>query len=109
MIIGRILGWFLIAVGLAWAGIGLWLWLSGQDLTAAAGQLWFQLDPSSLNRTQSVVQRYVHPGFWDSFFLPLLQRPGYETLGVTALTPLVTGALLVRLSGSRGGRKRLFR
>jgi hypothetical protein len=63
-----------------------WAVVSGAPLL---GELWFQLHPFSLNLTQAVVQRYLHPGLWDAVLLPLLFQP----------TALVAGALALVFAG----------
>ncbi len=109
MIIGRILGRILILAALAIGGLGLWLWVAGADMTAVAGELWFERSAASLNRTQSIVQRYLHPALWDAAFVPLLKRPAYEAFGIGFVVLYVTGALTTRLfrSRRRHGEKRL--
>ena len=51
--------------------------LVGAALAQAAGaprlgEVWFALDPFSLNLVQAVIQRYVHPAIWDNVAVPLL-------------------------------------
>lgn len=49
--------------------------------TIAAGELWFRLQPSSLNLAQSVIQRYLSPGLWDPVIITVLQWPTWSLLG----------------------------
>ncbi|TVQ35279.1 MAG: hypothetical protein EA356_08320 [Geminicoccaceae bacterium] len=69
------------------SGLTLWAWWAGAPVL---GELWFNLDPFSLNLTQAVVQRYLHPGLWDAVLLPVLFQP---TALVTGLLALLFGAL----------------
>lgn len=73
MIVGRILGvLFLIA------GLGILVrdfmvsFAARQWSPIALGQLWYELDRTSLYISQSVVQRYVSRLLWDSVFATLL-------------------------------------
>jgi hypothetical protein len=110
MIVGRILGRIVILAALAIGGLGLWLWVAGADMTAVAGDFWFEHSAASLNRTQSIVQRYLHPALWDAAFVPLLKRPAYEAFAIGFVALYVVGALIVRLfrGRRRHGEKRLF-
>lgn len=110
MIVGRILGRIIILAALAIAGLGLWLWATGEDMTAVAGEFWFQHGAAGLNLTQAIVQRYLHPALWDAVFVPLLKRPAYEAFAIGFVALYVVGALVVRLfrGRRRHGEKRLF-
>ncbi|MGI9504925.1 MAG: hypothetical protein ACR2RE_17915 [Geminicoccaceae bacterium] len=54
---------------------------SGVYRTIAAGELWFKLNPYSLNLSQAVTQRYLHPGLWDPVIISVLQWPAWSLLG----------------------------
>ena len=58
----------------------------------AAGELWFRLHPYSLNLSQAVVQRYIHPGLWDPLIVSILQWPFWSIFGAP-------GAVLAVLFG----------
>ena len=58
----------------------------------AAGELWFRLHAGSLNVSQAVIQRYVHPGLWDPAIITLLQWPAWSIFGAL-------GAALIVLFG----------
>jgi len=60
--------------------------------------LWFDLDRSSLNLVQAVVQRYIHPFLWDPIIVTILLCWAFAVL-------LVLGALILALSHS-GTRRR---
>ena len=51
----------------------------------ALGQLWFSFDSASLNLTQAVVQRYLHPWLWDPAFVQLLLWPAWVVPGALAI------------------------
>ena len=83
----------LVGVGLLLLG----LILLGHDLIplahgagfqpAALGQLWYALDPGSLNLLQAVTQRYLLPALWDGGMVWLLLQPAFAVA-------LVLGVLL---------------
>jgi hypothetical protein len=105
LIIGYLLVAFGIALGLFAAGLA----AAGHDLTLAAGKVWFAVDSSSLNTFQSIVQRYLHPGLWDNVVVPLLLRPAWEaSLFLVVLTVSIGIALVVAMRASRRARRRLM-
>jgi len=106
MVVARVLGWLLIAAALVVAAAALALWLGGQNFALVAGQLWYQLDSESLNLTQVLVQRYLHPALWDYVLLPLLQKPAYQALSIAFLCPFVLGIVLVVVFRRRERRRR---
>ena len=106
MVAIRFFGWLLIGVGVAALGLGVWLWLGKQDLTLAAGQLWFNIDSASLNTTQAAVQRYLHPSVWDVVFVPLLLRQAWEAIAIVVFGFLIAGGLL-QLAPRRKSRRKL--
>lgn len=54
---------------------------TGGYRSIAAGELWFRLHASSLNLSQAVTQRYLHPGLWDPIIISGLQWPAWSILG----------------------------
>ena len=66
MIVWRIIGWIVLLAGLsvlvrdAIAGFDTGVWRP-----IAVGQLWYDIDRSSLNLVQAVTQRYVSPFLWN--------------------------------------------
>lgn len=73
------------------------LWPAGREAIALAGpghqfiplgQLWFEIDPPSLNMTQAGIQRHVSPWLWDAVVQPLLEMPAWPLLGGLALVLL---------------------
>lgn len=93
--LGRRVGLALIALALAALGYEIWAALqAGAYRTIAAGELWFTLDRGSLNLSQAVIQRYVHPWLWEPAIVTLLQWPAWALLGAP-------GAVLVLLCSLR--------
>lgn len=39
------------------------------------GELWYRLDPPSLNLVQAVIERYLTPHLWDPALVTILQAP----------------------------------
>ncbi len=98
MIVIRILGRLFVFLGLAALGLGVWLWLSGEDITQPAGRLWTGLDFTSYNHAQVIIQRHLNlPNLWDSALLPLLTRPAWEVTLWVFLAGMVLGGLLLLL------------
>jgi hypothetical protein len=73
MIVWRVIGWLLVLAGLAvlvrdaiaWFETRVWM-------PIAVGQLWYDLDRSSLNLAQAVIQRYVAAFLWDQVIVRVL-------------------------------------
>ncbi len=82
MRIVRIVGGILMALALIALGAdALASFEQGGLAVAALGELWFRLDPGSLNLMQAVVQRYLWPGLWDPVIVWLLRWPIWSLLG----------------------------
>ncbi len=83
MIVGRLLGWLVTAAALMAAGAEILASLeAGAYQGLAIGYLWFKIDAASLNLSQAVVQRYIHPSVWDPVISTILQWPAWITFGV---------------------------
>ncbi len=86
MIVGRIFGWLLIAAALPAAGGELVSWFeTGAYRTVAAGELWYDLNPASLNLVQAVVQRYLLAELWEPVIATALLAPAWACLGIPGL------------------------
>jgi len=71
--IGRLIGWIIFLAGLAVLVRDAFVWIDTKRWAPIAlGQLWFDLNRSSLNLVQAVVQRYIHPFLWDPIIVTLL-------------------------------------
>lgn len=78
MIIGRIIGWiFIIAAFLVLGHDTLRYLDTGTWQSILLGELWFMLDPDSLNLTQAIIQRYLLPSIWDPGITTLLLWPAW--------------------------------
>lgn len=60
-------------------------------LATPLGQTWFDLDSSSLNLAQALVQRYIHPSVWDPVIQTILQWPTFLVGGVTGIALMIAG------------------
>jgi hypothetical protein len=89
MIVGRVIGWIFVLAGGAVLVRDLLVWIDTKHWAPIAlGQLWYQLNRSSLNLVQAVVQRYIHPFLWDPIILSILLCWAFVVL-------MVLGALLL--------------
>ena len=87
--VGRVLGWIFVALGLAVFARDVWVFLeSGAVAMTPLGQLWFSLHAGSLNLVQAVVERYLHPFLWDPVIFSVLRLPA-------SLLFLAIGVILV--------------
>jgi hypothetical protein len=73
MIVWRILGWIMLLAGLSALVRDVVAWLNTKVWAPLAlGQLWYEINRSSLNLVQAVIQRYVSPFLWDRIIVNLL-------------------------------------
>jgi hypothetical protein len=96
--IGRLIGWTFFLAGLAVLVRDVLVWSDTKHWAPIAlGQLWFDLNRSSLNLAQAVVQRYIHPFLWDPIIVTILLCWAFAVL-------MVLGLLILALSGRRARR-----
>ncbi len=90
MLLGRILGWLLIAVALlALGGDGL-RWLeTGMTTFISLGDFWARLDPPTYGLMQTIGRDYLPPALWDPGLATLLRWPAVAVLGVFGLALLL--------------------
>jgi len=55
------------------------------------GELWYRIDPGSLNLVQAVIERYIWPPLWDPGIVTVLQQPALAVFGVPAAVLLLAG------------------
>ncbi len=66
----------------------------GQFALTPLGKTWFDLDSSSLNFSQAIIQRYVAPEIWDPGVITVLNWPTvYVAAGAGVFLLLVAGML----------------
>jgi hypothetical protein len=86
----RLLGLVLLAGAFVAAAWQFQLWAqAGRFIPLALGQMWFNIDPSSLNLVQAVIERHVWPPLWDPVILTVLRWPAWAVLGLPALILLI--------------------
>lgn len=92
--VALVLGLALLALALAALGYELWAALhAGGYRTMAAGELWYRLDRGSLNLSQAVIQRYVHPWLWEPALVTLLRWPAWALLGAPGVVLVLISSL----------------
>jgi hypothetical protein len=95
MIVGRLIGWVIFLAGAAVLVRDILVWVDTKIWAPIAlGQLWYQLNRSSLNLVQAVIQRYIHPFLWDPIILGILLCWAFAVL-------MVLGLLIVVIFGRR--------
>jgi hypothetical protein len=93
--IGRLIGWIFLLAGLAVLARDVFVWIATKLWAPITlGQLWYNLDPSSLNLVQAVVQRYIHPFLWDPIMVTVLLWWAFAEF-------MVLGLLILALSSRR--------
>ena len=105
MILFRLLGRIFLMIAFAVVALGVLVWLVGHDVTKSAGELWYVLEPGSLNLSQVIVQRYLHPVIWEVLAVPLLVRPFWEAMVLSFIVLLVLGSGIVFLVPRRRRRR----
>ncbi|BBK44636.1 hypothetical protein STVA_46560 [Allostella vacuolata] len=84
MILGRLLGWLMLAAAIVVTGRDLLnYWYRGAWTFVSAGELWTQIHPESVQALQPAVQRQVfafYPEIWDRAFVPVLGLPAAALL-----------------------------
>jgi hypothetical protein len=99
MIVGRVIGWIVLLAGAAVLVRDGLVWIDTKHWTPIAlGQLWYELNRSSLNLVQAVVQRYIHPFLWDPIIVSILLSWAFVVL-------MFLGALLLVLFRRRDARR----
>ena len=86
----RLIGWLAMLLAVCVLGLGAWYWVAtGEFHLFATGELWYRLDPGSLNLLQAVTQRYVSPDLWELFSDYVLLEPAALVLAVIGLVLLL--------------------
>jgi len=97
MIVGRLIGWVAFLAGAAVLVRDGLVWINTKHWAPIAlGQLWYQLDRSSLNLVQAVIQRYIHPFLWDPIIVTILLSWAFAVLMILGVLLLVVFRKRVR-------------
>ena len=79
--VGRLLGWALVLLGLIAVGYdALAYFQTGTLSLIELGRAWYAIDPGSINLVQAVVERYIHPFLWNDVIFPVLLAPASAVL-----------------------------
>ncbi|MEK9970924.1 MAG: hypothetical protein VW600_17450 [Ferrovibrio sp.] len=90
MLLGRILGWLLIAVALLALGGDALRWLeTGMIQFIPLGDFWSRLDPPTWNLLQTIGHDYLPPVLWDPGLATILRWPAVAVLGVFGVALLL--------------------
>jgi predicted membrane protein len=88
--IGRLIGWIIFLAGASVLVRDVLVWIDTKRWAPISlGQLWYDLNRSSLNLVQAVVQRYIHPFLWDPIIVTVLLWWAFAVLMVLGLVILV--------------------
>jgi len=99
MIVGRLIGWIIFLAGVGVLVRDLLVWIDrGHWAPIALGQLWYELNRSSLNLVQAVIERYVHPFLWSPIIVDILLCWAFPVL-------MVLGVLFLAVFSKRAGRR----
>jgi hypothetical protein len=99
MIVGRVIGWIALLAGAAALVRDLLVWIDTKHWAPIAlGKLWYDLNRSSLNLVQVVVQRYIHPFLWDPIIVSILLSWAFAVL-------MFLGVLLLLVFRRRNARQ----
>jgi hypothetical protein len=102
MILLRLLARLIFLLAFLLLGFGAWIWLTEPNVTRAAGEIWYAFHLESLNLSQVIIQRYLHPELWDQLVLPMLLRPFWEAV----LLVFIGGFVLAGILGFIGRKGR---
>ena len=99
MIVGRVIGWIALLAGAAVLVRDLLVWIDTKHWAPLAlGQLWYDLNRSSLNIVQAVVERYIHPFLWRPIIVNILLSWAFAVL-------MFLGVLLLIVFRRRNARR----
>ena len=97
MIVGRLIGWVAFLAGAAVLVRDGLVWIDTKHWAPIAlGQLWYELNRSSLNLVQAVTQRYIHPFLWDPIIVTILLSWAFAVLMILGVLLLVVFRKRVR-------------
>lgn len=82
----RIIGLLTLALALITAVLDLTRSIADSTIVMTSlGQDWFNFSLSSLNLTQAIIQRYIHPTIWDPGIQTILLLPSWVVFSVLAI------------------------
>jgi hypothetical protein len=108
MSIARVLGWGFLLLGIGILGWDVWSWSGGAPIAAidaafageappfhlmVFGEIWFAIDPESLQLIQPAIERHLVPWLWDPVLITILLLPASLTFIVLGLVVLLASRL----------------
>ena len=111
MLLLRLIGRLFLILALALLGLGLALWLGGQDIMLPAGQLWFNLHVDSLQYAQVIIERHLGlSAFWQNWIQGgLLQLQAWDAILRLFVWLMVAAGILLILGRDRSRPRYTFR
>ena len=101
----RLLGLFSLALAVITAVLDVTRTIADSaPVITPLGTDWFNFSPSSLNLSQAIIQRYVHPVLWDPVFVKILLMPSWSVFAVLAALLLWFGKPRERRWQNRFGK-----
>jgi len=88
--VGRLIGWIMFLAGFAVLVRDALVWTDTKRWAPIVlGQLWYELNRSSLNLVQAMIQRYIHPFLWDPVIVTILLSWAFAVLMVLGVLLLI--------------------
>ncbi|RED45026.1 hypothetical protein [Aestuariispira insulae] len=111
MLLLRLIGRLFLILALALLGLGLYLWLGGEDIMLPAGKLWFDLHVDSLQYVQVIIERHLGlTGIWQNWIQNgLLQLQAWDALVRLFIWLLVLAGIFMILGRDRSRPRYTFR
>jgi hypothetical protein len=98
----QIIGWAFVLLGIMTAGMMGIMAADGPPLSGQAGSVWIKVHAYSLGQFQVFVQRTLGlPDLWDSYLVPILRAPAWQSMSVIIVLSFIFGALLLLSARSR--------
>lgn len=88
----KFVGMVILALAVIAAGAQM---ISGTEETSLGG-IWFSAHNGSLNLTQAVIQRYIHPALWDPMLQWVLTTGTPLGLAMTGFVTFVVGRIFIQ-------------
>ena len=88
--LGWIIGWLFVVAALGAGVFDFAKFIETKRFEPVAlGRLWYLLDPGTLNLSQAVIERYIHPFLWLNVIAPFLTLPAAMVFGIIGLLILL--------------------
>ncbi len=88
----RVLGSVLLVIAVMLLGYDVIGWLTTGGLEPiSAGQLWYQVHPTSLQTAEPAIARYLHPFLWHPIISSILVAPAFVVFAVPGAVAVWVG------------------